>query len=175
MYIRVENILTGLSERDKILYSSSDFVILPDMKWDLKTITSLYLMAIVKDGSIRSLRDLRRGHLGLLKSIREEAYKIVQEKWGLGPGSLRMHVHYQPSYCSYCLYLCRWIPSELQYMSLTNFRSFPRSHRKRQLCGEHTWVNCWSGTSFRRRDIYGQYYVVITYYPLTNLTQFIPL
>ncbi|KAH9480345.1 m7GpppX diphosphatase [Psilocybe cubensis] len=94
----VENILTGISEQDKILYSSSDFVILPDMKWDLKTLTSLYLMAIVKDKTIRSLRDLRRSHLGLLKSIREEAYKIVQGKWGLGRGSLRIHVHYQPSY-----------------------------------------------------------------------------
>ncbi|KAF9561794.1 mRNA decapping enzyme [Agrocybe pediades] len=94
----VENILTGLSEKDKILFNSPDFLILPDMKWDLKTVTSLYLIAIVQDRSIRSLRDLRRRHIPLLQSIRREAARVVGEKWGLGKGSLRMYIHYQPSY-----------------------------------------------------------------------------
>jgi len=69
------------------------------MKWDLKTVSSLYLVALVQDRSIRSLRDLNRNHLGLLKSIRLEASRIVKERWGLGSGSLRMYVHYQPTYC----------------------------------------------------------------------------
>jgi len=94
----VENILNGISEQDKILYSDTDFVILPDMKWDLKTLTSLYLIAIVKDRTIKSLRDLRRTHIPLLKSIHAQATNVVSQKWGLGPGSLRMYVHYQPSY-----------------------------------------------------------------------------
>ena len=97
--IRVENILTGLSEQSKILYSSPSYVILPDMKWDLKTISSLYLVCIVQDRTIRSMRDLRKCHIGLLKDIRREAARIVSEKWGLGKGSLRIYVHYQPSYC----------------------------------------------------------------------------
>jgi len=94
----VENILTGLSEQSKILYSSPSFVILPDMKWDLKTVSSLYLVSIVQDRTIRSMRDLRKCHIGLLKDIRREAARIVSEKWGLGNGSLRIYVHYQPSY-----------------------------------------------------------------------------
>ncbi|KAG6872369.1 hypothetical protein C0995_010288 [Termitomyces sp. Mi166 len=94
----VENILLGLSERDKILYSSSDFVILPDMKWDLKTISSLYLVALVQDRRIRSLRDLRKQHIPLLKAIRNEGERVVEEKWALGKGALRMYIHYQPSY-----------------------------------------------------------------------------
>ena len=97
--IRVENILTGLSEQSKILYSSPSFVILPDMKWDLKTVSSLYLVSIVQDRTIRSMRDLRKCHIGLLKDIRREAARIVSEKWGLGNGSLRIYMHYQPSYC----------------------------------------------------------------------------
>ncbi|PPQ71038.1 hypothetical protein CVT24_011919 [Panaeolus cyanescens] len=94
----VENILTGLSEQNKILYSSDQFVILPDMKWDLKTVSSLYLTVIAQDRSIRSIRDLRKEHVGLLKSIRKESYSIVKNKWDLGPGSLRLFIHYQPSY-----------------------------------------------------------------------------
>ncbi len=37
-------------------------------------------------------------HLPLLRSVRAEAYKVVQNRWGLAPGSLRMWIHYQPSY-----------------------------------------------------------------------------
>ncbi|KAF9478190.1 mRNA decapping enzyme [Pholiota conissans] len=94
----VENILTGISEKSKILYSSSEFLLLPDMKWDSKTLSSLYLIALVQDRNIRSLRDLRRHHVDLLKTIQREAHRAVREKWGLGTGSLRMYVHYQPSY-----------------------------------------------------------------------------
>ncbi|RXW18165.1 hypothetical protein EST38_g7689 [Candolleomyces aberdarensis] len=94
----VENILQGISEQSKLLYSDSDFLILPDMKWDLKTVSSLYLVVLVQDRTIRSLRDLKKSHLPLLKSIHAQAEKVVSQKWGLGPGSLRMYVHYQPSY-----------------------------------------------------------------------------
>lgn len=103
MYItlRVENILSGLSEQSKILFSSPSFLILPDMKWDLTTLSSLYLVAIVRDHTIRSLRDLRRGkgHVELLREIRREAEMVVREKWGVQRGCVRMWVHYQPSYC----------------------------------------------------------------------------
>jgi len=95
---RVENILQGFSEQSKVLYSSPEFLILPDMKWDLKTLTSLYLVALTQDRTIRSLRDLRKRHVGMLRSVQREAHRIVNEKWGLGKGALRMYVHYQPSY-----------------------------------------------------------------------------
>jgi m7GpppX diphosphatase len=73
------------------------------MKWDLHTISSLYLIAIVRDKSLRSLRDLRAskelGHIPLLKAIRDEALAVAQDKWGIEKGGLRMYMHYQPSYC----------------------------------------------------------------------------
>ncbi|KAJ7672698.1 HIT-like domain-containing protein, partial [Mycena rosella] len=98
----VEEILSGHKEQSKILFSSPDFMILPDMKWDLHTTSSLYLIAIVRDKILRSLRDLRAdkalGHISLLKSIRREAYTIAHEKWGIECGGLRMYIHYQPSY-----------------------------------------------------------------------------
>lgn len=81
---------------------------MPDMKWDLSTTSSLYLLAIARDQSqedeigrrrIRSIRDLRRGDLPWLKKIRAEAGKIVKERWGLSEGGVRHFIHYQPSYC----------------------------------------------------------------------------
>ncbi|TCD68153.1 hypothetical protein EIP91_011431 [Steccherinum ochraceum] len=98
----VYDILSGKSEADKVLFRNPDpdqgFVILPDMKWDLTTLGSLYLVAIVLTKEIKSLRDLRKRHLSMLKSIRSEATRIVAEKWGLRDGSLRCYIHYQPSY-----------------------------------------------------------------------------
>ncbi|PCH41810.1 scavenger mRNA decapping enzyme [Wolfiporia cocos MD-104 SS10] len=94
----VVDILEGRAEADKVLHSDPAYVLLPDIKWDLATIASLYLVAIAKDGSIRSLRDLRKHHLGMLRSIRRESARVARQRWGLGRGALRMYVHYQPSY-----------------------------------------------------------------------------
>jgi len=94
----VEDVLNGISEQKKVLYSSPEFMILPDMKWDLTTISSLYLVAIAQDRTIKSLRDLRKRHVPLLQGIRDEANRIGQDKYGLSSGSLRMFIHYQPSY-----------------------------------------------------------------------------
>jgi len=75
------------------------FLILPDMKWDLTTASSLYLVAITLSKDIRSLRDLTREHLDMLKAIRHEARRAVEERWGLRSTEIRCFVHYQPSYC----------------------------------------------------------------------------
>ncbi|RDB14766.1 m7GpppX diphosphatase [Hypsizygus marmoreus] len=101
----VENILLGHSEQSKVLFSSPEFLILPDMKWDLTTTSSLYLVALVQDRSVRSIRDLRRTHIPLLSAIRREAERIVKEKWGLGKGTLRMYIHYQPSYYQFHVHI----------------------------------------------------------------------
>ncbi|KNZ77084.1 Scavenger mRNA-decapping enzyme DcpS, partial [Termitomyces sp. J132] len=83
----------GILEQDKVLFSSSDFVILPDMKWDLRTILSLYLVALVQDRETRSLRDFRKQHIPLLKAIENRGERVVEEKWALGKGVVRMYIH----------------------------------------------------------------------------------
>lgn len=103
--IRIDNILSYKTESEKILFEDDDFILLPDFKWDLKDINTLYLQAIVRDKRIRSLRDLRYHHLPILRQIRKAAYDVVQ-KWNIGPGGLRLYVHYQPSYCKCALFLC---------------------------------------------------------------------
>ncbi|KAG5723404.1 hypothetical protein E4T56_gene14126 [Termitomyces sp. T112] len=85
--------LLGYSEQDKVLFSSSDFVILPDMKWDLRTILSLYLVALVQDRETWSLRDFRKQHIPLLKAIENKGERVVEEKWALGKGVVRMYIH----------------------------------------------------------------------------------
>jgi m7GpppX diphosphatase len=102
---RVDDILEGRSEQDKVLFSSEDFVLLPDMKWDLHTVQSLYLVAISRDPTLRSLRDLQSKHVPLLKEIRDVACNVTNQKFGIPKGGLRMWIHYQPSYCEHIIFL----------------------------------------------------------------------
>ena len=105
------------------------YLILPDMKWDLTTLSSLYLVAISFNRGIRSLRDLTKAHLPMLNSIRREGARVVHERWGLAPGFLRMFIHYQPSYCAYHLFFC----VKCGLLSLFCARPLPCAHRERQL------------------------------------------
>lgn len=100
---RVYNILLHATESEKIVYEDPDpavgFIVIPDFKWDLVTMSALYLVTIVHSKDIKSIRDLRKSHLGMLKKIRREAARACQEKWGIGRDGLKMFLHYQPSYC----------------------------------------------------------------------------
>jgi len=96
------NILDHVTEADKIVYedpSDTDgFMIMPDLKWDQSTRSSLYLLCIVRNRGIRSLRDLRPRHLGMLQTIRARAAAAIEQKYQVSGRELRMFVHYQPSY-----------------------------------------------------------------------------
>ncbi|PLW18052.1 hypothetical protein PCANC_04720 [Puccinia coronata f. sp. avenae] len=96
------NILDHVTESDKVVYedpSESDgFMIIPDLKWDQTTISSLYLLCIVRNREIYSLRDLCPSHLAMLKAIRSSASESIENKYNVPKRELRMFVHYQPSY-----------------------------------------------------------------------------
>ncbi|KAN0111709.1 HIT-like domain containing protein [Russula decolorans] len=100
----VDEIISGRSEAEKVLFRSPPeadpfgFLILPDMKWDLANLASLYLVALTLLPNIKSLRDLNLSHLPLLRSIRREATNVVKSRWGLERTELRLFIHYQPSY-----------------------------------------------------------------------------
>ncbi|GAA5873385.1 hypothetical protein JCM3774_000769 [Rhodotorula dairenensis] len=98
----VYNILDGTAEAENVLHRDDDpetgFVLTPDLKWDQKTMSALYLLVLTQDRSIRSLRDLRARHLPLLRNIRTECERVARAKYGLDAGELRFFVHYQPTY-----------------------------------------------------------------------------
>lgn len=98
----VQNILEHKTEVERIVYEDTDkengFVLLPDMKWDGKTIESLYLLAIVHQKSIGSLRDLNESHIKLLESIRDKAMSAIREKYGVPQSQIRAYLHYYPSF-----------------------------------------------------------------------------
>ncbi|KAL1405833.1 hypothetical protein Q8F55_007511 [Vanrija albida] len=95
-------ILEGRKEAERVVFRDTDprtgFVLTPDLKWDGVTLTALYLTALVQTRGIRSIRDLTREHLPLLRRISATAYATAAERYGVEAGQLRLFVHYQPSY-----------------------------------------------------------------------------
>ncbi|KAM0748509.1 scavenger mRNA decapping enzyme [Meredithblackwellia eburnea MCA 4105] len=105
----VYNILDGLAEAENVLFRDDDpesgFVLTPDLKWDQKTMSSLYLLVLSQTRAIRSLRDLRTAHLPLLKNVRDQTRKVASEKYGVEADELRMFVHYQPTYYHFHIHI----------------------------------------------------------------------
>lgn len=104
----VYNILDHKKEAESILFEDPDpergFIIVPDLKWDQKTTSSLYIQAIVHTRNLRSIRDLTEDHVELLENIKREAGRVAFEKYGLtgrddtAQGNVRCFLHYHPSY-----------------------------------------------------------------------------
>ena len=98
----VHNILDGKDEQERIVFRDPDpetgFTLLPDMKWDQKSNTDLYLVAICNKRNIMSLRDLTFDHLPLLQNIISKGCAAIHDKYSLSEDELRIFIHYQPSY-----------------------------------------------------------------------------
>lgn len=98
----VFNILDGHSEQEDVLLrdlgKSADpdegFLLLPDLNWDRKTVTSLHLLGLVERRDIWSLRDLRKSHVEWLKHMREKILDATVKLYGdVERDMLKLYVH----------------------------------------------------------------------------------
>lgn len=96
------NVLKHRKEQDRIVFEDpsdeTGFILLPDLKWDGKTLEQLYLLALVRVRGIKSLRDLTGEHLPLLRNIKERGTEAIRERYGIGADKLRVYLHYQPTF-----------------------------------------------------------------------------
>lgn len=98
----VYNILEHKQEADRIVFEDpckeNGFVLLPDLKWDGKTIETLYLIAIVHRHNLKSIRSLSGEHLPLLRNIRDKGIDAITKRYDIPRSQLRIYFHYQPSF-----------------------------------------------------------------------------
>ncbi|XMA17845.1 hypothetical protein WAI453_010636 [Rhynchosporium graminicola] len=111
----VYNIIDGKTEVEDVIYRTppgrdgdEGFLLLPDLNWDRKTMESLHLLGLVERRDIWSLRDLKRRHLPWLKHMRdklvEATVKMYGEK-GVERDTLKLYVHYQPTYYHFHIHI----------------------------------------------------------------------
>ncbi|XP_012278958.1 m7GpppX diphosphatase [Orussus abietinus] len=104
----VDNILEHKAEKDKIIYENKEkdvgFILISDLKWDGERAT-LHLLALPFQ-RLKSIRELNKSHLPLLKNIRDTATALVFEKYKIPSTQLRMYFHYQPTYYYLHVHIC---------------------------------------------------------------------
>ena len=106
------NILEKKQEADRIVFEDPDpetgFILLPDMKWDRKAVTELYLVGIVHKSGIRSIRDLTVEHLPLLKNI-------------LNKGKVSLNMHHVSRFNTHELTADNYMVSKLPSKNLRKY------------------------------------------------------
>lgn len=104
----VFNIIDGHTEQEDVIFrdhsgegqaKDEGFLLLPDLNWDRKTLSSLHLLGLVERRDIWSVRDLSRKHIPWLQHMRR---KLIDSTTKLYPqleeDQLKLYVHYQPTY-----------------------------------------------------------------------------
>ena len=113
----VFNIIEGRTEQKDVILrdhgsgmdATDAFLMLPDLNWDRKTMTSLHLLGLVERRDIWSLRDLKKKHIQWLKHMREKMldatvgiYKEIERD------QLKLYVHCMP----FSYYTFLWFSSD---------------------------------------------------------------
>lgn len=105
----IQHVLQGLQEAEHIKLQTDDFLLLPDTErvnryWSNKKPTNntscnttLNWLAIVKDSSLKTLRDLRGEHIPMLEKLRDQCLQKIQEDTGLNIDEVMVYLHYHPS------------------------------------------------------------------------------
>lgn len=93
----IYNILDGAAEQDKILFQDEHFILLPTFTFDGKSVDKMHLLALPRDKTLHSIRDLRGQHRELLDHMKEESLAVIQSIYGLEEENLKIFFHYEPS------------------------------------------------------------------------------
>ena len=105
----VYNIFNHTAEESKrIEYESDSFVLLPDFCWeDLSNTERIYLLAIVKDKNLRSIRDLNGSHLPILYEIKKQVTYCLGNTFKQNMNEISMFFHYHPSFYQLHLHITK--------------------------------------------------------------------
>lgn len=114
----VWNIIDGKTEVEDVIFrtplsstqevNEDGFLLLPDLNWDRKTISSLHLLGLVERRDIWSVRDLKKRHVPWLREMKRkfvEATVKMFGEMGVEGDMLKLYVHYQPTYYHFHVHL----------------------------------------------------------------------
>jgi len=90
----IYNIIDHKAESNDIIFEDNNIILIPDYKWD-KTLKNLHILAIFKDKSLGSIRDLQASNIEVLEESIQNGKKVIMEKYGID--NLISYFHYRPS------------------------------------------------------------------------------
>lgn len=93
----VFNIIEGRTEQEDVMYrehGEEGFLVLPDLNWDRKTMTSLHLLALVERRDLWSLRDLCKNQIVWLRHMRQKLLDATTKLYpNLEWDELKLYLH----------------------------------------------------------------------------------
>jgi m7GpppX diphosphatase len=109
------NIIEGRTEQEDVIYREGSvsksqsligtpeqdegFLLLPDLNWDRKTMTSLHLLCLISRRDIWTIRDLTPRHIPWLVHIRSKVLHATASLYpNISEDQLKLYFHYQPTY-----------------------------------------------------------------------------
>merc|ERR1712083_263368 len=92
------SILSGEKEKENIVFQNDMFILEKDYKFNEGDLRTTYCLVLPIQKDLKTVRDLRAEHLPMLKSIRDNCLKAIEDKWGLDPSKVRAYFHYLPTY-----------------------------------------------------------------------------
>lgn len=116
------NIIEGKKEKERLLLNHESFIINIDTKWrshpdafktpreewyQHESTIDLYCLGIIKQKSIATLRDLTKDHIPILKSMKEEGLKTIENIYGVKKDQIRVFVHYHPQFYHFHVHFTR--------------------------------------------------------------------
>lgn len=109
-------ILEGQREKEKVKFQDDDFLLIPDFKNIYKRVPRsrkktfpvfFNWMVIVKDMSLRNVRDLRGHHIPLLQKIKDKSVEILLDEFpGVQAQDIMIFANYPPSVHRLHFHLC---------------------------------------------------------------------
>ena len=102
----IYDILHHNSENNRIIYQDKIFILMKDILWSNDKKDEIYLLALPKDESLRSLRDLDYKNLPLLEHMKKVITNLLQKKFKIKKEQVYMFFHYLPSFFHLHLHVC---------------------------------------------------------------------
>lgn len=91
------NVIEGLAECENVIYKNDDFVLMPDYTWDKQGYDKIHILAIARNRSIMSIRDIGLKDLEMLERVKKESLKQIELRYGIQANKLKVFFHYPPS------------------------------------------------------------------------------
>eukprot|EP00915_Cephaloidophora_sp_WS-2016_P004814 GHVH01006424.1.p1 GENE.GHVH01006424.1~~GHVH01006424.1.p1 ORF type:complete len:313 (-),score=48.75 GHVH01006424.1:1703-2608(-) len=100
----VDEIISG-EKADRVIFRDETpgigFILCADMRWNYRSMDrdkDVYLLLLVKDESLKTIRDLTDSHIPLLTNMKKSTEVVMEEMFKIKHNTFRFFFHYHPSF-----------------------------------------------------------------------------
>ena len=102
----IYDILHHNSEKNRIVYQDDIFILMKDILWSNNKKDEIYLLALPRNETLKTIRDLNGKNLPLLQHMKKIIINLLQKKYKIKEEQVYMFFHYLPSFFHLHLHVC---------------------------------------------------------------------